>query len=144
MPTSARLRRQKRRLRYLIKTGQGRFRLDVCTKRTEEGCDFRLSRNKPAFCRKLHIGLCDIWWTTVLIFARNYSMKYTSKTLFGTTNERARGWALRVRNRMRVFPIYLHSILLTGPYRCTKFERNRSCRSYDLVVAPCSCKCANY
>ena len=66
-------------------------------------------------------------------------MLNTSKTPFGATNKRARGWALHVRNCVGVLPTDLHGTLLTGPYPCIKFERNRPSRSWVLEPSPCTC-----
>ena len=52
---------------------------------------------------------------------------------------RVRGWALYVRNCVGVLPTDLHGTLLTGSYPCTKFERNRPSRSWDLEPSPCTC-----
>ena len=59
----------------------------------------------------------------IMLFLMTPNFLNTSKTPFGATNERARGWALYVRNCVGVLPTDLHGTLLT---------RNRSLSVYQI------------
>ena len=85
--------------------------------------------------------LLDAWFQ--LLWQKRVKRRYTItvymlpvRRLLGATNERVRDWALHVRNCVGVLPTYFHGTLVTGLYQCTKFERNRSSRSWNLSRHP--------